>query len=73
MEVRINDGYLHEFVKENPRGMKNAANKREIRISVYCMRVCRHPGLFFRVHPAGQKKNYHFEVEKIALILIYVT
>ena len=30
MEVRI----LHEFVKENPRGMKSASNKGEIRISV---------------------------------------
>ena len=27
------------------------------------MLVCR--------YPAGQKKNYHFEMEKIALILIY--
>ena len=37
------------------------------------MLVCRHPGLFFRVHPAGRKKGffYHFEMEKIALILIY--
>ena len=30
MEVRI----LHEFVKENPRGMKSASNKGGIRISV---------------------------------------
>ena len=36
------------------------------------MLVCRHPVLFFRVHPAGWgKKNYHFEMEKIALILIF--
>ena len=34
---------------------------------------CRHPGLFFRVHPVGRKKNffYHFEMEKVALIFIY--
>ena len=35
--------------------------------------VCRHPGLFFRLHPAGREKNYHFEMEKIALILIYLS
>ena len=36
------------------------------------MLVCRHADLFFRVHPAGrEKKNYHLEMEKIALILIY--
>ena len=31
------------------------------------MLVCRHPGPFFRVHPASQEKNYHSEMEKIAL------
>ena len=34
------------------------------------MLVGRHPGLFFRVHPAS-RENYNFEIEKIALILIY--
>ena len=35
------------------------------------MWVCRHPGLFFLVHPAGrEKKIHHFQFEKIALILI---
>ena len=33
------------------------------------MLVCRHSGVSFRVHPAGRK----LEMEKIALILIYVT
>ena len=37
------------------------------------MLFCRHLGPFIRVHPAGQKKNYHFEMEKIALIRIYNT
>ena len=37
------------------------------------MLFCRHLGRFIRVHPAGQKKNYHFEMEKIALIRIYNT
>ena len=37
------------------------------------MLVCRHPGLFFRVHPAGRKNFYNFEMEKKALILIYFT
>ena len=32
------------------------------------MLVCRHPGLFFRVHPVSRgKKIYHSEMEKIAL------
>ena len=37
------------------------------------MLVCHHSGLFFRVHLAGRKKNHFlsFEMEKIALILIY--
>ena len=36
------------------------------------MLVCRHPGLFFRVHPARRKMSfYHFEMEQIALILIF--
>ena len=36
------------------------------------MLVCRYPGLFFRVHPTGRKVFfYHFEMEKITLILIY--
>ena len=38
------------------------------------MLVCRHPSLFFQVQPAGrEKKNYHFEMEKIALISVYLT
>ena len=39
------------------------------------MLVCRHPSLFFQVQPAGREKNffYHFEMEKIALISIYLT
>ena len=36
--------------------------------------VCRHPGLLFPVHPAGRKFFFfHFEMERIALILIYLT
>ena len=36
------------------------------------MLVCNHTGLFFRVLLAGRKNFfYHFEMEKIALILIY--
>ena len=37
------------------------------------MLVCRHPGLFFRLHSAGRNFFFfnHFEMEKIALIFIY--
>ena len=36
------------------------------------MLVCRHPGLFFRVHPASRKFFFFIiEMKKIALILIY--
>ena len=36
------------------------------------MLVCRHPGLFFLSTPGRSEKFfYHFEMEKIALILIY--
>ena len=36
------------------------------------MLVCRHPDLFFRVHPASRIFFfYHFGMEKIALIRIY--
>ena len=35
------------------------------------MLVFRHLELFFPVHPASREKNYHFEMEKVALILIY--
>ena len=37
------------------------------------MLVCRHPGLYFWVHPTGRKNFifYHFEMEKIALIPVY--
>ena len=36
------------------------------------MLVCHHLGLFFRVHPTGRNFFFfhHFEIEKIALILI---
>ena len=39
------------------------------------MLVCCHQGLFFRVHLVGRRNNfsYHFEVEKIALVFIYLT
>ena len=39
------------------------------------MLVCRHPSLFFQVQPAGREKKifYNFEMEKIALISIYLT
>ena len=30
-----------------------------------------HPGLLFQVHPTSQKKKKFFEMEKIALIVIY--
>ena len=33
MKVRITEGFLVELVKEYPRGMKNASNKREVRTS----------------------------------------
>ena len=38
------------------------------------MLACSHPGLFFRAIPAGRKKKnfYHFEMEKVALIFIYI-
>ena len=35
------------------------------------MLVCFHPCLLFWVPLAGRGKNYHFQMEKIALILIY--
>ena len=35
------------------------------------MLACRHMGPFFPVYLVGRKKIYHFEMEKIALILIY--
>ena len=36
------------------------------------MLVCCHAGLFFQVHPASWKKFlYHFEIEKIVIILIF--
>ena len=37
------------------------------------MLVCRHPGLFFSSAPGWSEKKffYHFEMEKIALIVIY--
>ena len=38
------------------------------------MLVCRHPSLLFRVHPAGREIFfYYFNMEKKALILIYLT
>ena len=39
------------------------------------MLVCRRPCRFFRVYPAGWKKGffYHFEIEEITLIFIYLT
>ena len=37
------------------------------------MLVCRHPGLFFPLHPAGQNFFNHCEKEKIALTFIYLT
>ena len=35
------------------------------------MLVCHHPNLFFGVYSAGRIFFYHFEMEKIELILIY--
>ena len=38
------------------------------------MFACRHPGLFFGEHPADRKKTFsnYFEIEKVALIFIYL-
>ena len=37
------------------------------------MLVFRHPGLFLQVHPTDRKFFYHFDMENIALILVYLT
>ena len=58
------------FIFENNCYTKNIDTRPDLKICWFAVtRVC-----FFKYsQPVGKKKNYHFEMEKIALISVYLT
>ena len=69
--IKHNLKYVYELTLNVVTAYKRKRLKKINQARLKNMLACRHMGLFFPVYLVGRKKIYHFEMEKIALILIY--